>query len=220
MNKTYGPTDIQVLSLSEAIRKRPRMYIAYKKVPNETNPLKTEYIGDTNDPHCLTNLIIEALCLSRASAASGSVSEINILVTNGTHVFIADNGPGISMEKDKWGKTLIEMLATVLHACKNIKHEDVQHFCTNGVVVVNALTEYFNITNKIDGVAYSYMYKAGKPEQGPFLSDMTNTNGLMLDFKFDPEIFGGLKIDPNDLITEIEKIKQTTPAVINLVFDN
>jgi len=216
----YGPTDIQVLSGAQAIRRRPSMYLAYKKVASETNPLKVEYIGGVEDPHCLTNLVIEALCLSRANAAAGIVSEINVLVRNGVEIRIQDNGPGLSMEKDKWGKTFVETLATVLHACKNIKHEDVQHFCENGVVVVNALSSFFYITNKTNNLTHSIWYKKGELEHPPFINGTANSNGLGIVFKFDPEIFGNLKIDNNDLNGEIEKIRQTTLAQITLAFEN
>jgi DNA gyrase/topoisomerase IV subunit B len=160
------------------------------------------------------------MCLSRAFASIGTVSEITVKVTNGTEVLIIDNGPGLSMKKDRPDKTLIEILMTELHACKNLKHESIKDFCDSGIVVVNALCSYFYVTNTVDHLANSIWYKKGELELPPFVNHIANTDGLSFKFKFDPEIFGDLKIDKQDLIAEIEKIKATTPAKITLEFDN
>lgn len=212
--------EIKVLSTNEAIRKRPGMYVAYKKNPEEKIAIKAIYVGnDLKDPHSLTNLIIEAMCLSRAFAATGQATEISVKI-NGNSVLISDNGPGISMEKKHGDLSTIEILLTQLHACKNIKHDDIEDFCEKGIVVVNALSESFEVLNVVDDMSYVIHYKKGELEKAPHIIGVANHKGLAFKFTFDSEIFSDLKIDKNDVIVEIEKIKPTTPAKITVEFDN
>ena len=202
--------EIKVLSTMEAIRKRPTMYV-----------------GILEDPKLFTKLIIEAMCLSRARAVDGQVTDIIVSLTDNNEVTISDNGCGMSMEphikylSGAFGdKSLLEKLLTELHACKNIKHDDIQSFCENGIVVVNALSEYFSVTNKINNLAYIIRYVEGELEKSPYISHPVTHEGLVFNFKFDPKIFGELKVDRKHLIAEIEKIKIATPINIELVFDN
>ncbi len=199
--------DIKVLSTMEAIRKRPTMYI-----------------GSITDPKALTMLIIETMCLSRAlSVDCGAVTEINIKVKNGNEVTITDNGPGIEMKKvpnfpgDKY---LLDSLLTDLHACKGLKHETTSEFCKVGIVVVNAMSEYFHVTNCVNQIAYVFSYVNGELVRTPFINTFVKNNGLIFKFKFDSKIFGDLKIDPDNLISAIEIIKSKTPIKFNITFDN
>lgn len=229
MKKDYQhlvATDIQVLSTMQAIRKRPGMYTAYKKDANgaisnqmELDYTKFEWAGGVKDPHSLTRLIMEAMCLSRAFVAAGKATEIEVRV-DGNNVLVYNNGTGISMEKKISGFSLIEVLLTQLHACKNIKHDDIKDFCESGIVVVNALSEFLEVLNVVDNVAYVIHYAKGELEEGPFVAGTAKHNGLAIEFKFDSLIFGDLKIDKEDLIAAIEKIRPSTPATINLIFDN
>lgn len=201
----FDLSEIKVLSTMEAIRKRPTMYV-----------------GDLKDPKLFTRLIIEALCLSRARAKDGCVSKIDISVKDDNSVLILDNGPGMPMESHGYvgNITLLEKLLTQLHACKNIKHESVQDFCDNGIVVVNALCESFIVTNMLNNLGYLYVYRCGESSIPPYLAYQVASDGLKFDFQFDASIFGSLKIDKEHLIAEIEKIKLSTPAKINLTFGN
>lgn len=199
----YG--DIQVLSGAQAVRKRPTMYLG-------PNALK--------EPHTLSKLVIESLCLARAQAADGKTNEISINIRNGNDVVVSWNGPGISMEQSQFGKTNLELILSVLHACKNLKHESVQHFCENGIFVVNAVSEFFYVGNRVDDTLYLINYKKGELENGPYISPSKRNNGVTFAFRFDSAIFGDLKIDASELTAEIEKIKASTPARINLEFQN
>jgi DNA gyrase/topoisomerase IV subunit B len=242
MKKTIWPDhtadNIQVLTGAQAIRRRPNMYLVFKQSHDgnrledqlEKDPKKFKWSGGTKDPQTLTNLVVEAMCLSRAWAATGAVTEIDIKITNGTEVLITDNGPGITMEPKKvglWsgkerdtGLTTIEIIASQLFGCQHLKHESVRDYCQMGIAVVNAVCSYFYITNAVDNLAHSIWYQKGEPERPPFVNSVADKNGIAFNFKFDPEVFGDLKIDANDLIAEIDKIRQKTPAKITLSFGN
>src|SRR5271154_5421972 len=129
MSKSYSDLKIQVLTSSQAIRKRASMYV-----------------GPTDDPKTLTKLIVEAMCIARSYVADNKASRIDVVVS-GSEVIVSDNGPGISLEKNEKNHdlTLLETLLTQLSACKNLKHETVKHFCDNGIVVVNSLSEFFYV---------------------------------------------------------------------------
>lgn len=198
MDTNFFHKGINVLSTNEAIRKRPTMYV-----------------DDIKDSKTLTKLIIEAMCLSRARVANGDATQIYIDISN--EVTISDNGHGISMEPH--GRyTLLEVLLTQLHACKNIKHDDVKVFCNSGIVVVNALSEHFCATNLCSDFTYTMRYRYGDLIASDKKEDIHSGEGLIFNFKFDPIIFGELKIDKEDLTVAIEKIRSTTSASINLTF--
>lgn len=197
---------IEVLTGLQAIRRRPSMYI-----------------GDLNNPKVLTKLIIESMCLSRALACDedGSVKHIEVTI-NGNEVTISDDGPGVSMEpSSNPSLSFLELLLTVLFACKELKHEKTKDLCDVGIVITNALSEFFTAVNTVNYKRYVISYTHGELKAGPALSDFPSEhNGLTLHFKFDKAIFGDLKIDKEDVITEIEKMKAATSANITLTFNN
>ena len=195
----YG--DLQVLPTNEAIRKRPGMYV-----------------GDIKDPKALTGLIIEAMCVSRAFACDGKVSKINIVLSDNDEVCVYDDGPGFPVGLLKDGRSALEHILGELAACKKMKTGDTHHFCTYGIVTNVALCEYFEAHNTIGGNYYTLKYKQGKLVQPLKYEGEKPQNGLWFEFKFDPEIFGDLKIDRQALKTEIDKIQAETKAKINLVW--
>lgn len=226
MNRTYGPAEIQVLTLPQCVRKRPGMYFA--RLENG------KYITDLDNPKRLTKFIIEATCLSRAQAIAGDLTEIKIKVKDGNEVTISDNGPGICMDHTQIrygsgkvvdsGHSFLETLLTELGACKNIKHEDIKSFCEDGIVMTNIVSKRFDVINKYKHLIYELNYIKGERHVPDFrASDVIGAtekeSGLSINFVFDSELFGGLKIDKENLLEEIEKIRPTTPALITVEFE-
>lgn len=171
--------DIQVLSGVEAIRIRPSFYIG---------PLNS---------NTLSKLIIEAMCILRYRVYKKVSNCIELCIDDNNNVEIRDNGEG---------ETLNENIFTELYACKHAKEKDVHHFCKLGIVVVNALSEYFNVSS-VDSNAFSYIeYKNGSGP-GKIIGNHTGLSTRMeFDFKPDVKIFGNIKIDKEDLIKELKKI--------------
>jgi DNA gyrase/topoisomerase IV subunit B len=213
---------IQVLSFPQAVRKRPGMYFARVE--------DGKYITDLDNPKRLTKFILEAICLSRANAIEGNVSQLKIAIKNGNEVMISDNSHGFCTEQTQivfgngairnTGKTFLESLLTDLYACKIVKHENVKDICDMGVVMTNIVSKTFTAINKYKNIIQTINYSKGELVKSVVQEENTDgATGLMFSFVFDEELFGALKIDKDDLLAEIEKIRSITSAEIIVEFN-
>lgn len=189
----YSGKDIQVLTGLEAVRKRPKMYVG------------ADY------PANMTGLVIEALCLSRAFIMDGKTQRTIVDVcTDDNSVYIMDNAesPGVCME-------LAEAICEKLHACKELKHENVKDLCVYGLVVVNALSSYFRFQTYRDGKMYELVYEKGVRKEIVERIDCEKWP-VNLYFELDKEIFGEHKLDVAHLKAEIEKINADKKIILSI----
>lgn len=173
--------DIKVLSGIEAIRLRPTMYL-----------------GQLNSS-VLSTLIIEAMCILRYRIYKGLASCIEIFIDNDNNIEIWDNGEGDILNED---------IFTKLYACKNIKEKDVHHFCELGIIVVNALSEYFNVSSGINNEIFTLKYKKGLMLEPIANGGKECLPHMRFDFKPDTEIFGNIRINLYDLTKSLKKISK------------
>jgi DNA gyrase subunit B len=173
-------SSIRLLSATEAIRMRPAFYV-----------------GPLDDPTLFNRFIQESLCIAADESVCGHCTRVQVAVQADAKVTVRDNGRGVPMELDQNGVTLAEHLLTKLFACREHKEDKqlAETCCEMGLVVVNALSEWFQIRNSRDGACWLQVYKRGEPE-GPFKRVATTTeSGVELSFKPDPSIFGQLVFD-------------------------
>lgn len=171
----YSEESIQVLEGLEAVRKRPAMYI-----------------GST-DSKGLHHLAYEILDNAVDEALSGYGNEINVTIFMDGSIAITDNGRGIPTGMHKTGKSTTEVIFTVLHAGGKFgqggyKASGGLHGV--GAAVVNALSEWLEVTTNRNGEAWFQRYENGGIPVEPLVSiGKTNKKGTMIRFKPDPEIF-------------------------------
>ena len=174
-DKKYDATTIQVLEGTEAVRRRPAMYI-----------------GDTTT-RGLHHLVYEVVDNSVDEALAGYCDSILVVVRSDNSVSVADNGRGIPVDMHKTEKKpAVEVALTKLHAGGKFDHRVYKvsgGLHGVGVSVVNALSEWLEVEVKRDGKIYHQRYERGRTVSKLVVIGKSTTTGTKVTFKPDREIF-------------------------------
>ncbi|MCG7315997.1 DNA topoisomerase (ATP-hydrolyzing) subunit B [Brevibacillus laterosporus] len=174
-DQNYDASQIQVLEGLEAVRKRPGMYI-----------------GSTSS-RGLHHLVWEIVDNSIDESLAGYCTEINVFIHKDNTITVVDNGRGIPTGiHEKTGKSTVETVLTVLHAGGKFggggyKVSGGLHGV--GSSVVNALSEWMDVTVKQNGNIYFMRFNVGAPEEDLKIIGETEITGTTITFKPDPTIF-------------------------------
>ena len=175
----YGAEQIQVLEGLEPVRKRPGMYIG------------------TTGPRGLHHLVYEVVDNAVDEALAGHCDLIQVVLGEDGSAFISDNGRGIPTDvHPRTGKSALETVLTVLHA--GGKFGDGGYKVSGGlhgvgVSVVNALSEWVQVTVRRQGQIHRQRFERGAPigtlESEPLAADESDATGTSVCFKPDTQIF-------------------------------
>ena len=176
-NTEYGADQIQILEGLEAVRKRPGMYI-----------------GSTSS-RGLHHLVYEIVDNAVDEALAGFCTEIQVTINPDNSITVVDNGRGIPVGIiHKAGIPAVEVVFTILHAGGKFggggyKVSGGLHGV--GASVVNALSEWLEVTICREGKKYQQRYERGHtmyPLKEIGVCDSEET-GTKVTFLPDKEIF-------------------------------
>lgn len=183
---SYSAKDISVLEGLEPVRKRPGMYIGGTGIEG------------------LHHLVWEIFDNSRDEAMGGFANEIEVVMLPDNTIRVADNGRGIPVDvHPKTKVSALEIVMTTLHAGGKFGGEGYKvsgGLHGVGASVVNALSIYTQVMVHRDGGVYMQEYSQGKKKAAVKKIRSSKSNGTIVTFKPDVEIFKDLQYSWDTLV--------------------
>ena len=178
----YNADQIQVLEGLEAVRKRPGMYIGSVSVRG------------------LHHLVYEIVDNSVDEALAGYCKNIKVTIEPGNIVCVEDDGRGIPIDKHaKTGLSAAETVYTVLHAGGKFGGDSGYKVSGGlhgvGASVVNALSEWTEVTIQRDGGIYQMKFERGKTVKTLERIGDSKKTGTKVRFYADDTIFETLEYE-------------------------
>ncbi|MCX7719826.1 MAG: DNA topoisomerase (ATP-hydrolyzing) subunit B [Dictyoglomus thermophilum] len=195
----YTADSIQILEGTEAVRRRPGMYI-----------------GDTG-VRGLHHLIFELVDNSIDEVMAGYCDYILVELKKDGAVVVADNGRGIPVDiHPQAKKPALEVVLTTLHAggkFSNSIYKISGGLHGVGLSVVNALSSKLEVEVMRDGKIFYQVYERGKPITPLTVKGETDKTGTKIKFYPDPEIFETTKFDYDIVANRLRELAFLNPKV-------
>ena len=207
-NTHYNDDDIQVLEGLEAVRKRPGMYIG------------------SVDSRGLHHLIWEIVDNAVDEALAGYGKEITVKILSDNSVEVSDNGRGVPTGMHKSGKPTAELVYTKLHAGGKFSSQGGYKTSSGlhgvGASVVNALSEFMDVTINRDYTVYNISFEKGGKLKKPLKIIGKSNNkksGTTVHFKPDRTLFTTTNFSHTVIVERLRETAFLMPGISFVFID-
>ena len=195
----YDESSIKILEGLEAVRKRPGMYI-----------------GST-DKRGLHHLVWEIVDNAIDEAINGYGDYVKISLNKDGSITVSDHGRGVPIGMHESGKSTPEVIYTVLHAGGKFGGDSGYKVSGGlhgvGSSVVNALSEWTEVTIKRDGGIFQMKFERGKTVMPLTRIGDSKETGTTVRFYADSTIFETLEYEYDVLENRLREMAFLTKGL-------
>ena len=190
MTDKYNPSNINMLSAAEAVRKRADLYF-----------------GDCFKSNSLDELPIEATCHAIDEILDGNCKWLKILVNSDFFEIQYDVGMPLLTRTENEEITAAEMIMTMQFACKNLKkHIHVgDELCKAGIASVNFTAEWCELNTVWQNKRGRFVFKEGETTSRE-LGEVEDIDMTSLKIRPDKSIFGDMWFSYEGVTQEAKRL--------------